>query len=185
MSWSLSWVAFQGKTPDEVQTAFGLKPTNDTCIAAEAPLCGRLLPSGWYIVIADRDLRFIEEAAHAAFESLSANAVACGIYEHGSFSSTKAWRAGTLLWSVSHDGSRGGRELEATGAPPDGFDAMREAATARYSTASGVDFMFDVPLELAQSITGFRHDTSELEFVVLEPTAATANQRLKPWWKFW
>jgi hypothetical protein len=46
----------------------------------------------------------------------------------------------------------------------------------------GVDFVFDVPVELAEALTEFRHDSSELEFRVLE---LINPPKPKPWWKRW
>jgi hypothetical protein len=38
-------------------------------------------------------------------------------------------------------------------------------------TPRPVDYLFDVPVDLAKEVTGFRHDESEREFEVLEPGA--------------
>jgi len=188
MGWSLSWLAVQGKQPGEVQAALGLKATGTTCIVAEAPFSGAQLPNGWYVVVADHDFRFLEEpATTTAIASMGGNAVACGVEEHTMVSGAKAWRDGNLLWSVSHDGSGGGRDLHCEGRLPEGFEKTRADALAQYEDEPmGVDFVFDVPLDLAEALTEFRHDSSELEFAVLElinPPKPMTTQ--KPWWKLW
>jgi hypothetical protein len=79
------------------------------------------------------------------------------------FMSAALWRDGKEIWSVEHrGGDYGDTDLVVKGVPPDGFVEVRARCFAAQESASdasvGVDYVADIPLELARSIVGFRHD---------------------------
>jgi hypothetical protein len=92
------------------------------------------------------------------------------------------WKDGRQLWSVSHDGSDGGDQLAVEGQLPDVFEELRHEAEAAQAESDkeggGVDFVFDIPLDLAAELTGFRHDEMGFDddippFTALERTHLT------------
>lgn len=178
MGWSLSWVAVQNVPAAEVQAAFGMKATGTLTGLAESPFTGSQLLDGWYVIAADHDFRFIEDATSALIARLGLTAVVCGVEEHSMNSTARAWRSGKPVWSVFHDGSGGKRGLEVQGEPPTVIEALKEAALLGYETTpTGVDFMFDVPVGVAEATTGFSHESTELEFEVLEAPETKAPER--------
>ncbi len=87
------------------------------------------------------------------------------------------WRDGRQVWSVSHDGSEGGDQLDVEGELPAVFEELKQEAVAAQAESEadggGVNFVFDIPLDLAAEITGFRHDEMGFDddiapFTVLE-----------------
>ena len=77
-------------------------------------------------------------------------------------SAAAGWKDGQRVWSVTHDAQRDVEHLQAEGELPAAFAGIREQLCSEQQTAGGrkadVDFIFDVPVKLAQTLTGYRHD---------------------------
>ena len=89
------------------------------------------------------------------------------------------WQDGRHIWQIRHDQSRGSEHLDISGDLPADFTRIRDLAVEKRRAAEEpirregrnpnewgpnspfdlpVDYMFDVPFEVAATITGFRHD---------------------------
>jgi hypothetical protein len=100
--------------------------------------------------------------------SLNCEVITCFVEEHVMVSSASAWQNGKELWSILHDAQNGIEHLETTGELPATFAAIREnleseqAAAARQAATGkkgvGVDYIFDIPVSMAQALTNFRYD---------------------------
>jgi len=115
------------------------------------------------------------------------------------YSSAACWRDGQEIWRVQHQGDRDVLHIEITGTPPENFEDLRarqfaeqaENDRARAKGDYGVDCIFDIPLELARSMVGFRHDLNnpgidENGFRELrQQPGAGLLASARPWWKFW
>jgi hypothetical protein len=88
--------------------------------------------------------------------------VACSIEEHVMFSSAEEWVAGAMAWRAVHAGENGPMDLKTSGALPPSFQSMANALAAKQEAEGGktaeVDHYFDIPLNAAKAITGFKHD---------------------------
>lgn len=93
------------------------------------------------------------------------------------------WKNGEKVWSIKHDAQQGIEHLESTGEPP-GFGMISAALRLKQATAGGkkadVDYIFDIPVETAESLTGFRHDKvipelGEKPFEVFERTKRSSK----------
>ena len=112
-------------------------------------------------------------------EKLSADCevVAATVEEHVMVSSAECWRSGRRLWSVAHDSQSSADHLVESGSPPASFQAIKDRLFAAQSKEKAddpmrVDHLFDAPLELAESLTGFKHDKEvEAKFEVLKKKA--------------
>jgi hypothetical protein len=69
-----------------------------------------------------------------------------------------------------HDSLRGGARspVATSGALPAAFKEIGDRTLAQQAEAEDVDYVFDVPVDLAESATGLRYDTVEGEFAVLD-----------------
>ena len=71
-------------------------------------------------------------------------------------------RNGALLWRVSHDAQKSIFDIAAEGALPGKFQELRDRTLDQQKHEGGdkaeVDYVFDIPLLIAQGICGFRHD---------------------------
>jgi len=109
--------------------------------------------------------------------------VSCFVEDHVMYSSATGWNRARQVWRIFHDREKGRYHLDVLGHPPPELNQIRERLTPEQNAGGGekadVDFIYDVPAELAKSLTGFRHDQGTAGMVadvyhVLEPTAAVA-----------
>lgn len=172
MGFSASWVAVQGAPRDAVLVAVGLQPTGRQEQYPESRFCLAELPGDWRLIWYDDDL----EAAFAASADLSrlGPAVACAIEEHVMVSQARGYADGVEVWRVRHDAERdeGLYHLDATGDLPAAFARIHADLKAEQDADGGkdaeVDYIFDVPPQLARSICGFKHGEDPPEGVVFE-----------------
>jgi len=174
MGYSLSWAAVKNGEPESVHACLGVRPTGVFEEIAESAVNGALLPSGWYLVLFNR-----KELGDATLKQLSllGEVVHCFVEDHVMFSSASGWSHGRLVWSVVHNCEKGRYHLETKGVVPASLKTIHERLrTAQYTEGgeeSDVDYIYDVPAELAKDLTGFRHDQdatgmAEKPFEVLE-----------------
>ena len=107
-------------------------------------------------------------------------------------SSAAYWAGGNQVWRVEHIGEEGPMHLQTSGALPPGFAAMaavhKEAQAKAGGEKADVDHYFDIPLNAAKAITGFKHDEdiADVDYqrfeVLRQVSSPTVSQ---PWWKFW
>jgi hypothetical protein len=111
--------------------------------------------------------------------------VYCFVEEHVMVSAASLWRDGKQVWRVTHDGQESADHLSTDGVAPPAFASIRDKylAVQAAEREEDVDHIFDIPVELARELTGFRHDQEPLgvsdgePFEVLEPIR-------KKWWSF-
>jgi hypothetical protein len=78
-------------------------------------------------------------------------------------SSASGWNGEKQLWRVEHyGGEKGLLHLETEGNLPNEFECVRDRFFAQQESAGGanadVDYVYEIPAELAKALTGFRHD---------------------------
>ncbi len=185
MGYSLCWAAVRGKPRDAVLAECGLHSTGAWEGLAESPLVGTQLADGWYLVLSNQDVRFVEEPMLQRLSSKS-EVVACVVEEHVMCSSAYGWNDGKKVWSLLHDAQQSVEHLEHTGDPPSSWTVIRDRLRAEQDRAgrkAGVDHLFEAPVEVARALTGFSHD-EELEgdaFEVLA-TSNSPTEKKQPSW---
>ena len=163
MGISNSWFAVRGCPRDEALAQLGFEA--DVEIGDDWPRARFAvsdLPGGWLLFVAPG----LNDAFKDRFIALSAgrDAVACSVEEHVMYQEARGYRHGAEVWRVVHDPDKGESlfHLEVTGAPPAQFEAIRARLIAEQEAEGGedanVDLVSDVPLDLAKSICGFKHD---------------------------
>jgi hypothetical protein len=188
MGFSLTWVAIKGSTPQQVHAALSLRGTGARVEIAETGLTGATLPGGWYLVTSDHaPLNLVDDQLLAKLSQLG-DVVICDVEEHCMVSFSARWQNGNQRWLLMHDAQSGKDRLEVEGEPPSSFSAIRDQLQAKQAVANAtkerVDYIFDIPVEVARSITGYRHDhpfpgNPETMFEIL---LSTRPER-RPWWK--
>src|SRR5437867_3174852 len=122
MGASVSWLAVRGGTREAVLAALGLRGTGSFEEIPESALTGAALPSGWYIVVSNREYPAFMEDKTLARLSSTAEVVTCFVEEHVMCSFASQWRGSRMLWSVIHTADTGGIEhLETKGELPPFF----------------------------------------------------------------
>jgi hypothetical protein len=189
MGYSVSWLAIRGKDPATILDELGLHETGDYQEVPDWRFCGAQLLGGWYLIFAN-EFGFTESCDLGRL-STNCEIVTCSLEEHVMCSYASGWSHGEWRWSIAHDCQQndGVLHLETKGELPLAFDSVRERLVAQQNQSqgkkSGVDYIFDVPLEVAKSLTGFKHDEDfpggdEEAFERLEP-----DEPPRKWWQFW
>jgi hypothetical protein len=195
MGVSISWLAVQTDDNDSVSALLSLNETGEFGNYADYPIVGRILPSEWYLIVADRCDHELIKSETLRNISSNFNVVACSIEEHCMYCSCSIWEGGSEQFFVEHKGDESFYNLETKGEPPSGYDEIKEKYYKEQEKEGGeeaeVDMFFEIPNILAKSLTGFKHDeviegVEDSSFLILSSTKFTnAQGRKKPWWKFW
>src|SRR3954467_736534 len=181
MGFSLGWLATRNIDPQILYEALQLRPTTMRKPALSSAAMAGALPSGWHLLLMNRTERLMTDA-FLADVSKGGEAVGCFVEEHVMYSAAVGWRAGAKVWSVGHDSEKGTMHLDVAGDVPDAFSAVRmRCETAQRLEDAGepeVDHFFDIPVDLAEAVTGFRHDAAHvgLDLEVLEAASGA-------WWR--
>ncbi|HEY1708827.1 MAG TPA: hypothetical protein VGG10_11230 [Rhizomicrobium sp.] len=168
MGFSVSWLAFTGKSKDEVLSALHLVDTGVLDEAAHGPMSVASFPHDWTIVFLNRfDHPFAEDSSLRLF-SQGCTVIACHVEENIMFSSSELYEEGKMVWGAFHDAQQGVYHIEADGALPPAFDVIKTRMIADQTEKGGasadVDCVFDIPLKLATSYYGFEHDRSHYDW---------------------
>ena len=160
MGYAISWLAVKGKSPEEVHRLLGLIPTGRTGDALDSLITAALLPGGWFLVLLDDCAHEFIRKGTPQRVSVGCEVVTASVEEHVMASLAEGWKDGRRVWSLHHQSDKGIEHLEVDGAPPESFAGIRSKAfdLQRGSDSKDVDYVFDVPLQVAQSLTGFKHD---------------------------
>lgn len=189
MGFSLSWIAARGHSPQVVRAAIGLRPTGRHEDFPESHISAAQLPNGLYLVVFDR-----QELTSSQLSQYSSKFdLFCGfVEEHVMCSSVAEWQRGIELWSVIHDAQKGILNLEVKGIPPANLAAIRDGLFAEQKDEDPqqpeVDHIFDIAVELAKELTGYRYDR-DIEgvgsgaFEILEFIKRSAFSKLNPFRK--
>ena len=166
MGFSISWIGFKAEDKDEALRLLGLVDTGELDEANESPLSGAVLPTGWFIVFSN-DFDFATPKRLAEL-SLGRQVIACQVEEHVMVSAAYCYDDGEAVWWASHVSDSGRYDLTAEGALPDGFAALKDRLFKEQEAEGGaeadVDFVFDVPVEQALAICGYRYDQCTYEW---------------------
>jgi hypothetical protein len=175
MGFNMSWIFVDGIDQDALYEALDLAPTGGTpdghdLGTSRVPLAGATLTSGWcgvfakYALVMDATMGTSPpRLAHLPAKSQS---ITCVVLEHAMVSYASLWQDGRHTWQIRHDSSQGTEHLEASGYLPPAFAEFRDLAMHKQRAEEerrkqrewGVDYVFDVPLDTAAAITGYRHN---------------------------
>jgi hypothetical protein len=166
MGFKISWLGFKGLSKEQILDRVGLRDTGEPDEANEAPFSIAEIPHGWTILFTNDTLYAGAEKIIAL--SMGAQVVACQVHEGVMFSAAYAAENGKLIWSVSHNSENGVYDLSIDGNPPTSSEGLKARLTREQDEAGGsdadVDYLFDVPVELAASIADYRHDRWQFDW---------------------
>ena len=183
MGFKMAWIGCSGKMLDEMIENLGLLRTGEYEDEPEAEYDGIAMESGWSLVInnyasgeflLNQDL----DRVHRGCQS-----IVVYVNETMMMSHVTSRDDGFERWSITHDAEKGARHLDVTGEPPAPFAAIRNDKVEQQNASDGgVDYMFEAPLDLAEAITGFRHDRyPDLSFELLEFKRSVGPYRARKW----
>jgi hypothetical protein len=159
MGWSLSWLAFRDISRETILNLLNLRSTGTRDSVSHGRIGYLEIPNGWKLILFDH-----KEFGDKELNLLSHrnDLVYCFVEEHVMFSKAAAWAAGNEVWSVIHASEVGISDLQIKGSPPAIFERIRTAQFAEQKkeeeSSEQVDHIFEIPVLLAQEVTGFRYD---------------------------
>lgn len=176
MGFNMSWIFVDGITEKALYEVLDLTPTTEETPdhhdlgTSLVPLAGAALKSGWCAVFAKYALVMDATVGKSPIRLTRlpprSRCVTCVVLEHAMVSHSSLWQDGHLAWEIRHDPSQDILHLETRGNLPPAFAHLRDTAmekqraeaVRRRSSNWGVDHIFDVPIDMATSITRYRHD---------------------------
>jgi hypothetical protein len=208
MGFNMSWILVDRINEDALYEALDLAATGETpdeydLGTSHVPLAGAALKSRWCAVFAKyalvMDATVGTNPARLTRLPARSRCITCVVLEHAMVSYASLWQDGRFVWQIRHDPSQGDEHLEALGDLPHAFAGFRDIAIDKQRARKarsrpgewGVDYLFDIPSDMAATITGYRHDgTVENGFFrnlrVLVPTNGNVLTRLSQppeWWQ--
>ncbi|UPK01560.1 hypothetical protein [Bradyrhizobium sp. 170] len=205
MGFNMSWIFVEGINEDALYEALDLVATGETpdphdLGTSYVPLAGAALKSGGCAVFARyalvMDATVGTNPARLTRLPARSRCVTCVVLEHAMVSYASLWQDGHFVWQIRHEG-RG--HFEVRGNLPSAFADLRDIAMEKQRAQEarsksgewGVDYFFDVPLDTAATITGYRHDHMvESDFFrnlrALVPTNGNVLTKLSQppgWWQ--
>jgi hypothetical protein len=208
VGFNMSWIFIDGINEDALYDALDLAATDVTpdehdLGTSYVPLAGAALKSGWCAVFAKyalvMDATVGTNPPRLMRLPARSRCITCVVLEHAMVSYASLSQDGRYVWQIRHDSSQGRGHLEVRGDLPSAFgdfrsiamDKQRAEEARRKSGEWGVDYFFDVPLDTAATMTGYRHDRAvENDFFRnlqgLVPTKGNVLTKLSEppgWWQ--
>ena len=177
MGFAISWLAVRDCKQNSPLNVLGLEKTGETEEIAEGEWSTTRI-GDWIVVWSDR---FEPKKFRDARSKLKGEVIICDVEEHVMYASVAALRDGDLSWRIVHDAQQASDHLLLEGATPQSLPKIQMEQFARVSEDREIDFIFDIPIRVAQELVGFRHDEAVVRtFEVLRPAAGNKSK-----WKFW
>jgi hypothetical protein len=160
LGYRISWLARRSEK-DALLAALGLADTGEPDEANEAPFSAAELPTGWTVIWANDE----EYASQPLAERLSRDgepAIAVHVNETCMHSTAALFEAGECRWYIHHEGDERIDFVEIEGIPPPETETIVQNLRARQTEedagSARVDHLFDIPLEVARAVCGYKHD---------------------------
>lgn len=185
MGFKISWIAFEGMDKADVLSRMAMSDTGKPDEAYEASFSLAQLPTGWSVLFAN-DFEYASDRRMAPL-SAGGRLIALQVHEGVMCARAVEFRNGQLIWWVGHDSEEGIEHLDAEGDLPAAFAVVRARLFAEQAenggTEADVDYIFDVPVELAAELTGYRHDQAMFDWG--EPLFTAVEAASRPASKGW
>jgi hypothetical protein len=177
MGINLAWFAVEDADRHDLLARLGLEEAGDSNNEVSVRYACAEFPNGWFILTTKGSHRAFERALATA--SAGRLAIAGELSETVMVSQTRAVRDGRQVWSVLHDPNKDLNGIEFEGEPPSNLGEILAKAQAAQKSDSEVDYIFDVPIELAAQICGYRPGDGACDWTVLQKRAARAPRRVR------
>jgi hypothetical protein len=161
------WLAFKGIPRSAVLDRLSLQGATEP----NPEIFGAELPEDWYLVLGN-GLNFMDDGIMNR-ACADGRGVSCYLESHVMISAAAGWENGRRVWSVLHESEKDIDHLETEGELPEPFAVIREAQFAKQKEQGDrptIDYIFDVPRNLAAAVTGFHYEGGTLTgYPDLEP----------------
>jgi len=167
MGWFSSWIATQGGEAGELLEHLGLEETGVEVFPPDGKFSWAQFPNQWIVVFSqDFDWGNPDRVRELSRIGLT---LGCQFEDKVEMTSLLfAARDGEELWRVFHNAVGSTYRLDVTGEPPSELWAIRDRIFQEQDSnggeTAGVDYIHDIPFELAKVVCGYRHDEDETPF---------------------
>ena len=162
MGFSITWCAVRESDAPSILDRLGLAPTGATEEMPDSPMSMAHLDTGWRVLWINEYASSLLAPERLRDLSTDHDMLLCMIEEHVMASSSEYWTGGRRAWWISHRGDDGPKGLDTDGALPECFASIRAEMEATQRAEGGddaeVDFIFEIPLKVAETLVGFKHD---------------------------
>ena len=172
MGWMCSWVAVQGVAKGEILEALDLVETGEQVEpgSRRRGLSCLERPNGWTVVFSE-DFDWANSKRVLDLSRLGL-VVGCQFEDKVKMTSiASAAKDGVELWRVAHVNDPVYR-LDVSGEPPAELAAIRDRCFREQDEDGGakssVDYVTEIPIEVAKAACGYRTDDEEAVFAALE-----------------
>jgi hypothetical protein len=167
VGFAVSWIAVRAAKASVLE-ALALTDTGRTETVPESAVCGSELPDGWYLVFLNRFDHILAKPKNLERVSTLASVVTCQVEEHVMVSEASLFENGRRVWRVLHNAQDNIYHIQTEGDLPSGFGAILQRERQQQDEEGGedaqVDYLFEVPVELAMSICKYRHDLEQFDW---------------------
>ena len=158
MSFELSWLAIKNVNPEEVYEFYGLELTGETdMIAEDFEVSTVNLPDNWCLIYFDEFLsKSISEAKLKALSKLG-EVICCQLHEGIMASTSASYSNGKQNWQLAYNAQNALHNVIEKGELPTTYRAIFDKILVNQANRLDVDYYFDIPVEMAESLTGFKY----------------------------
>jgi hypothetical protein len=177
MGFRISWMATQAAEP-EVLLALKARKSGASGEYIDFDLSIGSLGNGW-IIIWSEDEEYFDDPRSLILSS-NFPLIACWVNETVMHSRVRKLSNGKEEWAIWHEGDENIAHIDSSGNPPAELTKLIAEAREQQALDNEVDYLFDVPLLIAASICGFKHDefmddTIAFDEISIEAESGMAN----------
>ncbi|NUZ07886.1 hypothetical protein [Piscinibacter koreensis] len=190
---SLCWLATRSLALPEVLKRLRLDPLGPEPSEAHPVLFARQFDTGWVALVARARTHRIVSTRELARLSERGQVLTCSFDERWMTSESELWMRGARRWRIEHDGRRSRDHLVTAGTLPPAFHAIHADWSDLHATFRGtpadMDYHFEIPLAVAGSYIGFRHQEfdrpSDADQRLVEAALSEGRVQPRSRWMFW
>ena len=185
MGYSISWVHCRGLILETAAARLSLTVTDRFDEYARAGISAQSLDDCSLLLVANRCNHRIAKAPALASLSADCELVACSIEEHVMYASSELWRNGRQIWRIEHCAEEGPDHLSTEVDLPDCLEPLLIECKRNLSDDQETGWFFDIPLDCAKELTGFKHDEDcpGIDYDAFRILESIGTER--QWWQFW
>ena len=159
MGFSVSWLAVKS---DDLDKLFKIADISSTTKTDDLLVLGFSDKDGWCFLEADKSNHPISKNSLSRISVLG-ETIACSVNECVMVSVVECWNNGKQTWSIAHDAQEGMFDLTVKGGfLPDQYENIKNFWVSQQNAEGGddadVDFIFEIPVQVAKHICGYKHD---------------------------
>jgi hypothetical protein len=160
----ISWIATEA-SEQTVLSALQAEKTGATDCFPDFELCSVAAKPGWTTICSNDETFFNDDRCMALAREFPLLGVR--VNETVMYSDARWFEAGELVWKIWHEGHENPAHLARSGDVPVQAAMIEQAKRAEQkqddeqNPGNGVDLIFEIPLVLAASYCGFKHDEFE------------------------